>query len=496
MDDIARFEKPLEKNLELFSKLVQGEEGRDFVASPVEDPRLPDSALLEKQIRREINGLKITDPEKAREYEEFIFKRNEYDDLIAAPVDLSEVKVYPGSQKGPNPEDDVENYSRWFIENQPKSIYNGERTDFADIGAKRKYVQMVRDMSENNEQKTPMNYFMEEDEVYPLANYNGQPEFSIFERERYNVENDDELPSVSFSTALAPNELAPLPSEHTLNYQEVHYELERWTTFRGLPMMMQYDQQMLNFFKGLRQGTIRVPDFMAKVNPPSLFAYYETLPQWARDHPAVRNVLMAFEFHKPTLDIRQKEIAMNYAMSFIRPIDQELEDVIVEVATSTKIRMNVARGKEMINQLRFYEIDETTIGTDTESEEEMITEDQKMAKGVDEEEEELRRQRSAMENFASGLDEDAREREAAQIAENELSITQYQVEPEMEKVMTDFWLKPYADPREDPMREQKPMLQPINYYDNDDGFWDEYIKHKETRWSANPLIVNRPFLKH
>jgi len=69
-------------------------------------------------------------------------------------------------------------------------------------------------------------------------------------------------------------------------------------------MMMQYDQVMNNFFKGLRQGTLRVPDFINKINPPSLWAYYETLPQWARDHPAVRNVLMAFEYHKPTLEIR------------------------------------------------------------------------------------------------------------------------------------------------------------------------------------------------
>jgi len=75
---------------------------------------------------------------------------------------------------------------------------------------------------------------------------------------------------------------------------------------------------MLNFFKGMRQGTLRIPDFVKTI-------------------------------HKPTLDIRQKEIAMNYAMSFIRPIDKDLEDVIVEVATSNKIRMNIARGKEMIN---------------------------------------------------------------------------------------------------------------------------------------------------
>ncbi len=181
-------------------------------------------------------------------------------------------------------------------------------------------------------------------------------------------------------------------------------------------MMMQYDQVMLNFFKGLRQGTLRVPDFMNTINPPSLFAYYETLPKWARDHPAVRNVLMAFEYHKPTLDIRQKELAMNYAMSYIRPIDPQMEEIIIEVASSTKLRMNIARGKEMINQLRFYEIEETELGTDTESEEE-IGEGEgaqgQISKGVDEEEEELQRQRSAMEKFASGLDEDSREREAA-----------------------------------------------------------------------------------
>jgi len=85
------------------------------------------------------------------------------------------------------------------------------------------------------------------------------------------------------------------------------------------------------------------------------------------------------------------------------------------------------------------------------------------------------RQRSAMERFASGLDEDSREKEAAQIMEQELNITQYQVEPEMEKVMTDFYLKPYTHPS-DPTPE--PLIQPLNYYDNDDGFWTEYIREK------------------
>lgn len=67
------------------------------------------------------------------------------------------------------------------------------------------------------------------------------PEFNLFDREAYNVENDDELPSLTFSTNLGVDELPPLPSETTLDYQKVHYELERYTIFRALPMMMQYD---------------------------------------------------------------------------------------------------------------------------------------------------------------------------------------------------------------------------------------------------------------
>jgi hypothetical protein len=49
----------------------------------------------------------------------------------------------------------------------------GEIHDYSDIGVKRKYVQMVRDLSENHETKTPVNYFIEEDEPYPLANFTG-----------------------------------------------------------------------------------------------------------------------------------------------------------------------------------------------------------------------------------------------------------------------------------------------------------------------------------
>lgn len=123
------------------------------------------------------------------------------------------------------------------------------------------------------------------------------PEFELAEDEKYNVQNEDEMPSISYSTHLSPHELTPLPATHGLDYQKVHYELENWTMFRTLPQMMHYDQSMTNLIKGLNNGLIKIPDWLLNINPPSLFAYYNTLPQWAREHPTIRSMVMAFEYH-------------------------------------------------------------------------------------------------------------------------------------------------------------------------------------------------------
>lgn len=90
---------------------------------------------------------------------------------------------------------------------------------------------------------------------------------------------------------------------------------------------------------------------METINPPSLFAYYSTMPAWCRDHPLVRNVLMAFEYHKPGMVHKDKELAMNLACSFIRPIHKSLEDVIIEVATSNKLRIDAKRVTKLLQNV-------------------------------------------------------------------------------------------------------------------------------------------------
>lgn len=90
------------------------------------------------------------------------------------------------------------------------------------------------------------------------------------------------------------------------------------------------------------------------------------------------------------MDIRDKELALNYAASFLRPIDEKLIEVIKEVASAKKIRLNVELGKQMMNELRFWQIDPMEVGEESdeegEEEEDITTLLNKNLEGADEEE--------------------------------------------------------------------------------------------------------------
>ena len=65
-----------------------------------------------------------------------------------------------------------------------------------------------------------------------------------------------------------------------------------------------------------------------------------------------------------------------------------MRDVIIEVASSKKIRLNVELGKQMMAEQRFYEVDETTLG-DTSEDETFVDDEgimEMLTRGMDDEE--------------------------------------------------------------------------------------------------------------
>jgi hypothetical protein len=93
---------------------------------------------------------------------------------------MEEVRFYPGSDKGPQPEDDIETYSRWFFENQPPSTKDKNGTPlFNQPGLRKRFIQMSRDETERMETKYVTDYYIANDELHPMTNYEGQPEFCL-----------------------------------------------------------------------------------------------------------------------------------------------------------------------------------------------------------------------------------------------------------------------------------------------------------------------------
>jgi hypothetical protein len=56
------------------------------------------------------------------------------------------------------------------------------------------------------------------------------------------------------------------------------------------------------------------------------------------------------------------------AASFLRPIDIKLLNCIKEVAAAKKIRLNVELGKQMVNDVKFWDLDVHEIGELSEDE--------------------------------------------------------------------------------------------------------------------------------
>lgn len=76
--------------------------------------------------------------------------------------------------------------------------------------------------------------------------------------------------------------------------------------------------------------------------------------------------------------------------------------------------------------------------------------------------------------------DEAREKERRKIYDEEMQIHDFELDPETQKCAVDFAVKEYATIDEiqaaDDIANSNQV--PINYYDNDDGFWDEWIALK------------------
>lgn len=235
--------------------------------------------------------MRATHPALAAKMQYEIFDNNEFETPPCSKAELdAAVRYYPGSKAGPLPEDDPEHYSEWFWRNQAplKELVYGKdnpNPSYKDIGVKWRFVyhkSQVDDEADVSERQDFVTDFVGREEPYPQADYDGAPEFDIADREKYDTRAPGKLPAVRFHSHIHEDEMLPLPPSTTLDYDKLHWELEKWSVFTGLPTALKREQETKKLLHGMNAGLIPIPNWAEEINPPSLWAYYSTLPRFAR----------------------------------------------------------------------------------------------------------------------------------------------------------------------------------------------------------------------
>lgn len=116
-----------------------------------------------------------------------------------------------------------------------------------------------------------------------------------------------------------------------------------WNLFIAVPQM-RLDQ--IQYVRAMREMFIQASKGVTSViaSSPSLYHYYELLPKWCRDHPAIKTIVRGLEYHHPLVDFQKKVFMVNLACSLLLPRDdilntlaEQLYDAVPEPITSKNI---------------------------------------------------------------------------------------------------------------------------------------------------------------
>lgn len=220
------------------------------------------------------------------------------------------------------------------------------------------------------------------------------------------------------------------------------------------------------------------------------------------------------EYHKPAVSMRNKEAALNWACAQILPIEAQMERQLIMVCNSRPKRLNAELGKRMIAE---NPIENTQRQHDSDDSEDWDSEYESSSDDDEEEEDDkgdsLYFNKAQAEEFINqnlGNDERRVNRQIESQVKRQIKETHqevqreaagFQIDAESMKeeysLLLDFPIKPYPEPWDITSKGYQAL--PINFYDNDDGYWDNYLKMKYEKfdeYSRTKMIVGRPFFKH
>jgi hypothetical protein len=292
-----------------------GQEGIDFTHINYEkDPNYLTQKKLSKlekknqdQLDEELRKRKIRDPYQSKAYEQL---RQSIKRISSIEVKADQVKFYPGSEKGLTIEEDPEHFNNWGYENMPEDVARIYRDEIVkDEINRRKNIPRARqertmEMRANN--TSDWDYFINYDKEFRLCDQTDMPTWEIIEEPEYNYysfktmdpvkeidadpeliyhydEYDERIGGVdmkdpeNFPPPKEPKmkklDLSIIPYKMPIEFIKARQATEKWSGFVTFPEVM-YEISRFAHNLRIQERTYVAPEMR------SLWAYYETLPQW------------------------------------------------------------------------------------------------------------------------------------------------------------------------------------------------------------------------
>lgn len=155
--------------------------------------------------------------------------------MALKPIDQSEVKYYPGSIKGPNPEDDPRAYIEWFMRSRPKELQEEDPfDDFKSVGGKVALKPQLEEKQEDNQVRLDQMeaYFNCNDPLPPTSMADKCFIQMITDKDQYP---NGDAPMVTIDSYTGEKGLAPVPPNLSEVFQYMHPQIEKWLIFSNLP---------------------------------------------------------------------------------------------------------------------------------------------------------------------------------------------------------------------------------------------------------------------
>ena len=530
------------------SMLEVPQEGVHF---SVKDAGKEDAAIESNALRSYVSGMV-----RFRKSEGNSFHNSEIPEGAYGIGDVSQIKYYPGST--PSTTDELNAWARWYISKQPKelrSVEDGnweppdiekerisdyERTLNQEANSNRRRKPKPDDSeNENEKNEEKVNADNESESFAGGAKINksqyfqGEAAEEFLERKHDIFDDLKSLPvqdfitssnltSISFSSTLeSPDMLPPTPPTTSMDIVGFNNDLENWSVFRNIP----HYYRALKDFDKINEITYTDKPWVP-VRLPSVLNYFETLPNYYKNHRLVQGVTLCLERFHPNVSRKHKELLINQLCNLLTPrnpekymflqeyfpepeqdIDEAEEDMDgthegkskkslsdssdgsssdfeAQLARSIKIREKKRQKKlkEDEDQLEADEEENDDISDKSgnessdylsddfdSSEEEEFEDDPEKLKEEDEElSPEQQLQNMLGEKITSNEDDD-----------EEFDIVDRKI---------DWFTRNHENP--DGM-----IPCTITFYDNNDGYWDHWIKIKRER-AGLPEITVRTYLKH